>query len=268
MLVSNPYLPLMSQEADEFMAEYDKTHIRMEGTTAREAVVALLNDSVRCICIGRPMNAEERRVAQDAGITVGTIRIGRDALVFIVSDGNPVKTIKLSTLKLILGKPGARWKNVPGSSLSGNIEVIFTGKNSGTYELLQRKFFDLGKEIAPTKTGPTEKEIVQYIRANPQALGIVSFASVVDHPNGVHMLAVESMDTTSQKTFVEPNQSNIYEELYPFTYSLYLYLSEKKLGVGSGFGTFVMTLMGQKIIQEYGIAPETIPSRIIQLKSE
>ena len=268
MLVTDSYIPLVVKEADEFMAEYNKTEIRMGGTTTREAIVALLNDSVRCICVDRQLNAEERKVVQENGINLATVRIGKDALVLIVSDENPVKTMKLATIRSILDKSIAMWKSVPGSGLSGKVELVFTGKNSGTYELLQSRFFNLSHELIPTKTGSTEKEIVRYIAANPQALGIVSFAAVVEHPKGIHMLAVESTDSTSQSQYVEPNQSNIYEELYPLSFSLYLYLSEKKLGVGSGFSTFVMTLTGQKIIQDYGLAPEVVPSRIIQLKSE
>jgi ABC-type phosphate transport system substrate-binding protein len=152
--------------------------------------------------------------------------------------------------------------------MTGNLELILTGKNSGTYELLQRGFFSLPKETIPGKIGETEKQIVEYIAASPNALGIVSLAAVVGHPKGIRTLAVESPDSTLQGQTIIPSQSNIYEELYPLNYSLYLYISEPTLAVGSGFSTFVMTLQGQKIIQDYGLAPEIVPSRIIQLKSE
>lgn len=268
MLATDSYLPLMTKEADEFMAEYNRTNVRMAGTTTREAIVALLNDSVRCICVDRSLNAEERKVVQDAKINLATVRIGRDALVFIVSDQNSLKTANLETLKLILEKSIVNWRNVPGSRTSGVLELITTGKNSGTQEMLQRRFFSLSKDMVPTMTGATEKEIVQYVAINPKALGIVSFATMVGHPKGAHMLAIETTDSTSQKRVVDPNQSTIYEELYPLHFSLYLYISEEKLSVGSGFSTFVMTLPGQQIIQDFGLAPEIVPSRIIQLKSE
>jgi phosphate transport system substrate-binding protein len=268
MLVTESQVLLMTKEADEYMAEYNKTEIHMAGTTTREAIVALLNDSVRCICVDRQLNEEERKVVQQSGMNLATISIARGALVLIVSDNNPLRTIKLATIRSILDKSIALWKNVPGSHLSGRLELILLGKNAGVNELLRRGFFDLPNEIVPTKTGATEQEMVRYIAGNPQALGIVSFAAVVDHPKGIHKLAVQSTDSTSEGEFIEASQSNIYEKLYPLNYSLYLYISETKLGVGSGFSTFVKTLPGQQIIQDYGLAPEIQPSRIIQLKSE
>jgi phosphate transport system substrate-binding protein len=268
MLVTQSHLPLMKEEAAEFTAEYSKTSVEMAGTTTREAIVAMLNDSVQCICVDRQLNAEEKSVVEKSRLRVSPIRIGRDALVLLVNQENTVKKIKLKTIKGIIEGSISSWRKVPGSSRKGDVELVLTGKNSGVYELLQRRFFHLSKELALSKIGDTEKQIVDYIGVTPNALGIVSLAAVVGHPNGVHLLAVESADSLSSGMYVDPSQQNVYEELYPLTYSLYLYLSEERLGVGSGFSTFVMTLMGQKIIQDYGLAPEIVPSRIIQLKSE
>ncbi len=268
MLTTDTYVPLLAKEADEFTTEYTKTTVKIAGTSTREAIVALLNDSVRCICVDRSLNAEERKVVQEAGLKLATIRIAKDALVLVLSDQNALKSIGMETIKGIVEKSITDWKQIDGSHRSGQIEAVTTGKNTGVPELLGRKFFHLDREFVPTMTGATDKEIVRYIKDTPQALGIVSFASVVDHPRGIHMLALESTDSTSQTQTVDANQSNIFHDLYPLTYSLYLYISEPKLAVGSGFGTFIMTIQGQQIIQDYGLAPEIVPSRIIQLKSE
>ncbi|HEY6951882.1 MAG TPA: substrate-binding domain-containing protein, partial [Bacteroidota bacterium] len=246
MLVSESHLPLIKEEAAQFMTIYDKTKITAVGTTTREAIVALLNDSVRCICVDRKLNEEELNVVQRSGIKLATVRIGRDALVVIVNDENPLRTISLGTVKAILEKSVTTWGKVPGSRMTGRLELVLAGKNSGSYELLQRGFFSLAKEIVPDKIGDTEKQIVGYVAATPGALGIVSLAAVVGHPKGIHTLAVETPDSTLKNEAVIPSQSNVYEELYPLNYSLYLYISEPTLGVGSGFSTFVMTLHGQQ----------------------
>ncbi len=268
MLATDTYVPLITKEADEFMLEYNKTNVKIAGTSTREAIVALLNDSVRCICVDRSLNPEERMVVQAAGLNLSTIRIGKDGLVLIVSDQNGSKSIGMETVKGIAEKSITNWRQIPGSHRTGPLEIVTTGKNTGIPELLQRRFFHLSQEFIPTMTGSSDKQIVQYIKDAPQAMGIVSFASVLDRPKGIHMLGIEYTDSTSHTQIAEANQSNIYHDLYPLTYSLYLYISEPRLDVGSGFGTFIMTIQGQQIIQDYGLAPEIVPSRIIQLTSE
>ncbi len=268
MLVSESHLPLLQREASEFTAEYDKTQVHLAGTTTRGAIVAMLNDSVHCICVDRLMNAEEKKVVQDAGMSVASVRIGRDAAVVIVNDRNAVREISAGTLEGILNGSIKRWNKVPGARMSGPLELVMTGKNSGIYEMLQQKFFHVPGDLALARVGETERQIAQYVGVTTNALGVVSLAAVVDHPRGVRILEVETADTTGRPIAVYPSQENIYNELYPFHYSLYLYVSERKLGIGSGFSTFIMTLSGQKIIQEYGLAPEIVPSRTILLKSE
>jgi hypothetical protein len=49
---------------------------------------------------------------------------------------------------------------------------------------------------------------------------------------------------------------------------VYLYNAERKAGVGVGFTSFVTTTVGQKIVQNAGLAPASIPNRIIQLNAE
>jgi phosphate transport system substrate-binding protein len=268
ILVTESHLELLKDEATEFSRSYEAVRIHLAATTTREAIVHFLNDSVQCICIDRELNPEEQNVADNAGIKITVNKIAIDALVVVVHESNSLQSISMERLKEILSGRITRWHQVPGSSVSGALEFVLTGKNSGMYELLQRKFFRLSQELVPAKAGATQEEIVRYVAATPQALGIVSLAALRNRPKEIRLLAIETMDSTLQKQNVEASQTNIYRSLYPMNYSLYLYVSEKRQAVGSGFSTFVLTTIGQKIVQNYGLVPERIPNRIIQLTSE
>jgi phosphate transport system substrate-binding protein len=268
ILVTESHLEFLKEEATEFSRSYEAAHIHLDGTTTREAIVHFLNDSVQCICIDRELNPEEQKVARDGDMKITMNKIAIDALVVLVHQSNSLQSISMERLKQIVSGGITRWRQVPGSSASGALEFVLTGKNSGIYELLQRKFFRLTQELIPAKVGATQEEIVRYVAANPQSLGIVSIAALKNRPKEVRLLAIETLDSTLQKQNVVPSQINIYRSLYPMNYSLYLYLSEKRQAVGSGFSTFVLTTIGQKIVQNYGLVPERIPNRIIQLTSE
>lgn len=268
ILVTESHLDLLKEEASEFSRSYEAVRIHLAGTTTREAIVHLLNDSVQCICIDRELNPEEQNVADQAGIKLTVNKIAMDALVVLVHQSNSLRSISMECLKEIVSGGITRWRQVPGSAALGALEFVLTGKNSGLYELLQRKFFRLSPELVPARVGATQEEIVRYVAANPQSLGIVSRAALRNRPKEIRLLAIETMDSTLQKQNVEASQINIYRSLYPMNYSLYLYVSEKRQAVGSGFSTFILTTIGQKIVQNYGLVPERIPNRIIQLTSE
>lgn len=268
VLVTESHLRLLTEEATEFMRTYADAKLQMSGTTTREAIVALLNDSVHCICVDRELNAEERKVVKDAGKQIAVIRFGRNALAVIVNNRVPLKTMTLKTLVGIIEGSVTDWRQIPGAFTTGRMDLALTGRNSGTYELLQRGFFHLAKDLATTHSVATEYEVADYVSLNSKALGVVSLAALLENPRGIHILALDSPDSTMQGQFVQPSQSNIFEMLYPLSYSLYLYVSENRLGVGSGFSTFVRSMPGQKIIQNFGLVPEKLPERIIQLNSE
>jgi phosphate transport system substrate-binding protein len=268
IIVTESHAELLQQEASEFMRTYEAVKLRITSASTREAIVHLLNDSVQCICVDRVLNEEEERFVKDAGRLVWSTKIAMDGLVIVVNEQCQLKSISLETIgKIVTGQIG-QWKQIPSSGVTGPIELILTGKNSGAYEILQRKFLHISGDMSPSKIGATQKEIVDYVGSKRQAMGIVSLAAVAREPKGIRMVAIESPDSMGVVQSVPPTQINIYRALYPLSYSLYLYVSEKRQGVGSGFSTFLMTTMGQKIVQDYGLVPERIPNRIIQLTSE
>ena len=67
---------------------------------------------------------------------------------------------------------------------------------------------------------------------------------------------------------VKATQRSIYDRVYPLTYSLYLYTSEKTPGTAYGFSAFVAEDIGQRVFLYAGLVPKTMPYRTIQLTQE
>ena len=249
------------------MRLYPDVRASVAGVSTREAIVHFLNDSVRCICIDRPLNQEELEVAKKAEVLFAENIIAQDALAVLVHATNTTKTISFQDIKEIVSGKKNTWKSVSGSGWSGAIELALTGRNSGMYELLQRHFFQLPNELAVTSLGRTQQDVTAYVSSHPQAIGIVSIAALRNNPVSVKVLAVESTNVTDER-YVKPNQINIYRSLYPLCYSLYLYTFASSTAVPAGFSTFVRAMHGQKIIQNAGLVPVVIPNRVIQITTE
>ncbi len=268
MLVTEALEPLLLAESREFTRIYPGAIVSVVGTSTREAIVMMLNDSVKTLCIDRRLNEEEWNVAKSAGMPLAENKIAEDALGVIVHRNNRMKEVSFKSLREILNVDATSWSSLPESRLSGSIELVLTGKNSGSYELLQRQFFHLAKDIVPSVLTRSHQESIAYVAEHPAAIGFVSVATLSSVLGRVKIVAVESAVVDEGDKFVKPSQMNIYRSLYPLHYSLYLYNAETRAGVGAGFGTFVMTVSGQKVIQDAGLVPVSIPNRIIQINAE
>jgi phosphate transport system substrate-binding protein len=268
LLVSEPLERLMQEEAAQYVSIYPAQPMNVRAIDTREAIVHMLNDSVRNIAIDRPLNDEERSIAQQADLRIVENVFAKDALAIVVNVANPINEISVASARaLVAGTP--TWNTIPESKWDRPVDLVLTGRNSGAYELVQSTFFSLKNPVNVTTLAGSQKEALQRVADVPSAVTFVSSLLLKNLPSGTKALAVEAKEVQEGKRFVKPSQYDLYHTLYPFQYSLYLYTSESKTIIGSGFSTFVIvTIAGQKIVQNAGILPVNIPSRVIQLNSE
>jgi phosphate transport system substrate-binding protein len=287
-IVAESHAALMQLETDEFHRLYQAAQVNLLTATTREAIVHLINDSVRIIIIDRPLNAEEWTIVKNNGINVHETKIAIDALALVVHKQNPLENIKLATFRDIVRGEITSWNAVSASSRqavaegkgSEPLEFVFTGRNSGAYELLVQKFLNLSEEIVPTVVAKTQKEVLDYVGSHPRSLGVVSAACFysITRPQGVQdsttvlrTLAVERQDSTGVSAFVKLHPANVYRGFYPFHYSIYIYTTSaptRDAGPEVGFTTFVASFPGQKIIQNAGLVPATMPIRLVQINED
>ena len=143
LLAADPYLPIMQQEADQFMSIYPEVKMIVNGTSTREAIVLLLNDSVHSIVIDRQFNEEEQQIVKQAAIRIVENRIAEDGIAMIVHKQNPISSIHAESVRNIVAGEVKDWIKIPEARWSGDIDLVLTGKNSGMYELLQKKVFSI-----------------------------------------------------------------------------------------------------------------------------
>ncbi|MCX7983412.1 MAG: substrate-binding domain-containing protein [Bacteroidetes bacterium] len=269
LLVSEPYYEILSKEATLFCELYPNAKLNVRATTTEEAIVHFLNDSVQIICIDRALNQEESNFLQQSSISTSSTLIAFDGLAIVVHELNPLQFITLKSLESIVKGKVTKWQQIPESHWSGSILFAITHKHSGTYELVRTIFFHTQTELPIASILHTQTEVLRYISKHPQAIGFVPYSVLRNNllPE-TKVIPVEIVHPDSGTVYRSPTQENLYTNLYPFRYSLYLYTRESSNNLGLGFGTFLLTYAGQKLIQDAGIAPVKIPSRPIQLTVE
>jgi len=268
LLAADPYLPLMQQEVEQFTSLYPEVKMEVLGASTRGAIVSLLNDSVSTIVIDRQFNDEEKQVAQQASLRLVENAIAEDGIAIIVHKQNPISNISMESVQRIVTKTATSWSQVSGSRWSESIDFVLTGRNSGMYELLQKKIFVISKSLEPMTVMNSQRDVIQYVSAHPHAIGFVAASLLADTSKQVKMLPVLVRSPEGGEMECFPGQQEIHESLYPFHYSLYLYNAEAKAAVGVGFSALVLSNIGQKIFQRSGLVPVSIPYRTIQLHAE
>jgi phosphate transport system substrate-binding protein len=276
ILVTESYLPLVQQLATDYHGLYPEAELTANGTSTREAIVSLVNDSVHCIVVDRRLNEEEEGAVRRAEMRVLESEIARDGLAILLHPRNKLAVLSTETLGSILSGETKLWSKLRESKLNGAIELSLTGKNSGLYEMVKRNFFKLERDISLADIATSQEAIIQYVATHPEALGIVSFAAWKDttRPGDrqwkkqVRLIDMVTKDSEGIVAAVKLNQRTIYDRVYPLTYSLYLYTSEKTPGTARGFSVFVDGEIGQRAFLYAGLVPKTMPYRSIQLTQE
>jgi phosphate transport system substrate-binding protein len=268
VLIADPYLPIMKQEVEQYMSLYPKVKFEVLGATTREAIVHLLNDSVHSVIIDRQFNEEELQVAKQAAIRFNENLVAKDGIAIIVNKQNPISRLSIESAKRIVTSSIKEWNQIPESRTAGGIDLVLTERNSGMYELIQKKFTTGSKSLEPTAIRNNQQEVVQYVSSHTQSIGFVAASLVINGAENFKVLPVIIKSAEGKEIGCLPGQQEIHDSLYPFQYSLYLYNTESTDADRIGFSAFILSNIGQTIIQKASLVPASMPYRTIQLTAE
>lgn len=268
VLASESQARILLREAEEFHRIYPDAQVTVLTTSTRDAIVQLLNDSVRCICSDRALNAEERAVAEKAGLEYAEIKIAIDAMAAVTHPSNAMDSIDMRTIAGILDGTITSWSAVPGAKVSGPLVLALPGPNSGTYELLKTRLFRIPAVIRPNVVSDSCGGAAEYVARTPGAFSLVPVSYTRDSAVALRVLDITAEDSTGTLRTVVLHQANVYLNTYPMSYPLYLYYTGSRSEVAAGFAAFVASGPGQKIFQNAGLVPATMPVRLVQLTEE
>jgi phosphate transport system substrate-binding protein len=159
--------------------------------------------------------------------------IGWDAIAIITHESNPVKNLTLSQLKGIFTGKITNWKEVRGPGLT--IQPYITSIESATHKVCRSVI--LGEEdYAQCETVAPDADILARVRANPGAIGHISF-SFLENLENLRMLSVDGQ----QLTLTNSN--------YPITRPLYLLWWPGRREI-AGFVDWVLSPEGQRLVMK------------------
>jgi phosphate transport system substrate-binding protein len=258
MLADESLFPIVDDEYQIFANNYKRAQINIQYKPQQELLKLFLNDSIDVAIMPRKLKANEAKFYEDRQIKIRYTKFAIDGIALITGQNNSDSLITVQQVKDAIKGNGKKNQN-----------FVFDHPNSSTVEYLL--------ELSGVKTLPknfyaltSNEDVINYVLTHPEAIGIVSVAWI-KRPTPELSDAVERVKVlkvgNASGNYYKPSQSNLKTGLYPLTRELYLINCQGRAGLGTGFAAFLAGELGQRIILKSGLAPDSLPSRQINIRN-
>lgn len=225
-----------------FERKYPGTDVSLQRPGSGEGLAALIAGKTDIAPTSRPANASELRAAKQAGVKLLPQNIGSYGVTVIVNAVNPVKNLKPSQVRALFNGKTTNWSKVRGLEKPVNLYILDnkTGARAGFQGLAMR-----GDAYAASATAlPDCAAIEAAVAKDPQGIGYTDMGPL---PTGVRALLINGE---------APNSAAIYEQVYPYANSLYLYTLERNATpAAKKFVRYALSKEGRNIMTKAGFVP-------------
>ena len=220
---STACIPLIAQiMADTTGMDLEEAQSSMTTNTTAQAWLNLglygnnSGDAVKLIIAYEAPESVKEELEAD-GAPLEQKAIGRDALVFIVNEDNPVQSLTQQQLRDIYAGKITNWKDVGGKDQE--IVAFQRRADSGSQTLFQKlliqggELMDAPTELAPTAMGELVDSIAAYNNsANAIGFSVYYYIDQMYSKPGLRLLAVDG---------VTPSNETIADQSYPLCNEFY-----------------------------------------------
>ncbi len=272
--VDESFAPLIQREVDVFEGTHPGAGILIKDTSEVEAINLFVQDSLRLAVATRKLTEAETQTLKDKKLNPRTIKIATDGIALITNKQNSDSMLSLPDLTKILTGRITQWRELDPKSNLGDILMVFDHTNSSTV----RYAIDSLCHGAPLyekglRAQHTNEQVIDYVARTPNALGVIGVAWIGNEEDSTNLsfsdrVNVMRLSRENPATVVnsfKPFQAYLALGNYPLTRDVYIHLTDPRVGLASGFTTFVCSYPGQLLILKTGIVPATQSVQIRQV---
>jgi phosphate transport system substrate-binding protein len=271
--VDETLAPIISSEIDVFESIYKASGIISMACPEVEAFNLLLKDSVRMIIASRKLTSEERAWFENNKIFPKEVRIAVDAIAFVVNKENPDTLMSVDLIRKILTGEIKSWNEANSGSKLGTIKVIFDHTQSSTAQFAVTEICK-GQALSTDLSAVSNNlAVIDLVSKTSNALGIIGVNWISDHNDStslgfldqIRVVAVSKEEIATEDNSFQPYQAYLATGQYPFRRDIYAVIADPRVGLTSGFTSFLTSDRGQRIILKSGILPVNQPLRLIHV---
>lgn len=260
--------PLLQAEIDAFEGTYRDAHIKAIYTSEADAINLMLRDSARLAIVTRRLAPEEKSVLEQVGIQPRQMTVAKDGIALILHNDNRTNQITWAQLQGIVEGKISTWNQLDPSSGKEGIEVVFDHPNSGILRYLRDTLENTAKIPSNFFAVENNEAVIDYVSKKKSALGLIGVGWVSDAEDSTansFLKTIQVAGVSRDSAFYQPYQAYIAQKSYPLIREVVIISREARMGLGSGFLTYVTHDKGQRVVLKAGLVPATMPVRIVEI---
>ena len=243
---SDTMLPLSQKEAETYMKENKGANVMVTGGGSGVGIAALIDGTTEVAQASRKVKMDEKMKLQEAGIKYKEVVVAYDALAVVVNPGNKVSQLTRAQLEGIFTGKIKNWKEVGGEDLK--MVVYSRESSSGTYEFFKEHVMKNKNFASNVLSMPATGAVIQSVSQTKGAIGYVGLAYLNKDVKAIKV-------SYDGKTFVAPGMATAKNKTYPIVRPLQYYYNTKFEAKVKGYMAYVLSVKGQKVIEEVGYVP-------------
>lgn len=118
------------------------------------------------------MSSRDPKPTDPGGIVFN--KVAKDAICVVTNPANPLANLDQATIQAIFSGKVTDWSKVPGSTISGPIDITVRTPASGTQDAFQKIFMGSSKIASSAAQKASNGLVQQTVQSNKQAVGYVS----------------------------------------------------------------------------------------------
>jgi phosphate transport system substrate-binding protein len=272
--IDESYSLMMDSQLFIFKELYKHSEIQATYSAEGDIIKALMDDSIQSAVICRPLNEKEMEYFKSIQRLPESTKIAVDAVALIVNPANMDSTFTMEQLTRMFNGQDTSWSQINLASSLGKINIVFDNQKSCNERTIREKFVPSGKLPANCFAVHSNQEVIDYVNANKNAVGVisVSWISDKDDPTSMDFLEkikvvgiIDPSNTEKPDLARKPFQAYIYDETYPLRRDVYIIRTGLRGTLGTGFASHVAGEKGQLIIHKMGMVAANAPTRVVKI---
>ncbi len=258
--------PIIDAELAVFESIYPDAHIQIKYTNEYDAIAMMCADSARIAIVTRDLLPEEKQYFDRDKITPRYSPFAYDAIAVVLNKDASDTIFTTNQLAEML----------MGTTNRPDLKVVFDNPKSGIIRYLKDSIL-LGKELSKHCYAVNNNaNVIAQVEKDPNTIGLIGVAWISDQDdsllhsfsNRVRIASLVPRNTeTAEAPTMKPFQAYISLKQYPLWRKVQIISREARVGLGTGFASFIASDKGQRIVLKSGLVPALAPIRIINLNN-